>query len=68
MSVYGGGGVYALSRLITKVYGHRSWLLSVPEPLVRDTHPADSLRGDICYRRASLCFPILNDSDREDIV
>jgi hypothetical protein len=31
-------------------------------------HPADSLRGDICYRRASLCFPILNDSDREDIV
>jgi hypothetical protein len=40
-------GVYALSCFIAKVYGHRSWLLSVLKLLVRDTHPADSLRGDI---------------------
>jgi hypothetical protein len=31
-------------------------------------HPADSLLGDIRCRQASLCFPILSDSDRDNIV
>jgi hypothetical protein len=62
------GGVYALSRFIAKVYCHGSWSLPALKLFVRDTHPAGSLRGDICYHRAGLCFPILKDSDGEDIV
>jgi hypothetical protein len=38
-----------------------------PKLLVRDTHSAGSLRGDIRYRRASFCFPTLDDSDRYKI-